>query len=262
MGHSISLDRHHVAKANRSVDRWTEWAGALSDKRRHMSVIRQRPSLVLRAPHDSLRGHGYHSRRVQIVQPLFLRIVLGIHLVPRKHVVSQATGRSPQSFVFESIRNQILVREEPLRLSETNAGGSLGPSRNGSVSQIERTLARANVEADVDHRTERRMYAITRVVETCHRLARQVIQRCERMEERRTLSCVLRRDGPAAASIRSEGRPDEITRTSPWGTSVGKPGFAMSPPQASIDLNRLTDQVVRQIDSRMVAYRERMGNVF
>lgn len=263
MGRSISLNRRHVLKPNRSVDRWTEWARAFSDKRRHMSAIRQRPSLVLRALHGSLRGHGCHSRWVQVVQQLFLRIVVGIHATPEKNVVGQGMGRSPQGPIVQSVLNQVSLRERPLQPRKTNAGGGpVGVSRGGSVSPIERTFARAEVVMDTDGRAERRAHATTCVVETCHRLARQIIQRCERMEERRTLSCVLRREGPAAASIRSEGGPDESTRTSPWGLSAGKPGFAMSPPQASIDLNRLTDQVVRQIDSRMVAYRERMGNVF
>lgn len=263
MSRTSSRDRRHAVKVNGSVSRWTEWARTFSEKRRLTSAIWQRPPLVLHGSQGPLQESHYVVRWLHVIQQLFPRIALGIYVVPEKRVVSQVVGRFPQSLVFQFIRNRILVGEGTLRLRETNTGGgSLGFSRNGSVSPIERTFARANVAADVDDRTERRTHAITRVVETCHRLARQVIQRCERMEERRTLSCVLRREGPAAVSIRSDGRPDEITRTSPWGTSVGKPGFAMSTPQASIDLNRLTDQVVRQIDSRMVAYRERMGKVF
>lgn len=42
-----------------------------------------------------------------------------------------------------------------------------------------------------------------------------------------------------------------------------KAGFAgISPSRTPIDIEQLTDQVVRNIDNRIVAHRERLGRVF
>ena len=53
------------------------------------------------------------------------------------------------------------------------------------------------------------------------------------------------------------------TYESPRGARVGAPGMAHLPdPVMPLNLDRLTEQVVKEIDNRIVAYRERMGRVF
>jgi len=49
---------------------------------------------------------------------------------------------------------------------------------------------------------------------------------------------------------------------SPRGLKVGAPGMTPRAWSSSLDIDQLTEQVVRNIDRQIVAYRERMGRVF
>jgi hypothetical protein len=61
---------------------------------------------------------------------------------------------------------------------------------------------------------------------------------------------------PTSATAPSEvwSPPD---RPDPWGT--GRPPTLTSPIVVQPDVGRLTDQVIRAIDDRLIAWRERMG---
>lgn len=127
---------------------------------------------------------------------------------------------------------------------------------------MQRVFARASSIAEVDQLAVQRVKATTLLTEACHRVTRRAIELCERVEERRTQSLVLRREERVSSTVRSDAGSIDATSYSPWGPSVGKPGFAKIGAPMSIDLDRLTDQVVRQIDNKIVAHRERMGKVF
>jgi hypothetical protein len=66
--------------------------------------------------------------------------------------------------------------------------------------------------------------------------------------------------GPAAASVRTQprDRPELVPAASPAGT---RPGAADIPAASALDIGRLADRVVAQIDRRIVAHRERMGRI-
>jgi hypothetical protein len=114
----------------------------------------------------------------------------------------------------------------------------------------------------VDQYTSQKVTTTTVLTDACHRIEQRAIELSERVEERRAQSFILRRDERVASTGRPTHEPKDSVTYSPWGTSVGKPGFAKIGTPMSIDLDRLTDQVVRQIDNKIVAHRERMGKVF
>jgi hypothetical protein len=70
---------------------------------------------------------------------------------------------------------------------------------------------------------------------------------------------VLRQAGRPAGSDHAPSRPDSSPSTARgWSASTGD---APQKLPASIDLHRLTDQVVQAIDRRIIANRERMGRI-
>ena len=140
---------------------------------------------------------------------------------------------------------------------------------------VQRVFAHSRSRTESSQMFEQRMHSSATLTEMWHRTVQRVLEKSERVEERRMQSLVLRREARSAEGDASASRPREISATSPWGASVGKSGFAMTNGHMpigvnrltdqvghQIDVNRLTDQVVHQIDSRMTAYRERMGKVF
>jgi hypothetical protein len=104
---------------------------------------------------------------------------------------------------------------------------------------------------------------------TSWKIARQVARRVTEEHQRQE-----QRVKPASASLgRGVPRADAQAQAAAGAVaqralaSLGvRPGI-VGPPQAppaglGLDIERLTDQVVRQIDQRIVAHRERMGRVF
>jgi hypothetical protein len=87
-------------------------------------------------------------------------------------------------------------------------------------------------------------------------IIRRVVQERRRVEQRAPLPLVTQR--PAASAMRANGA-DATIMQSPRGARVGGPGMAQPPP--AIDIERLIDQVVRQINHGIIAQRERMGRL-
>jgi hypothetical protein len=70
------------------------------------------------------------------------------------------------------------------------------------------------------------------------------------------------RPAPAPEPARQRSRrPDEEERTVVEAEAPGRRPGAVAAAQA-LDVERLTDQVVRRIDERLLAYRERLGRAF
>ena len=166
-----------------------------------------------------------------------------------------ATYKLEKQTVFRD-HSPLSVGEGKVRLNQHTSPVSV------SVLPVQRVFSRTTIFSDIEEVVGRQISASTILAEMCHRTVRRVLEKSERVEERRMQSLVLRRESRIVEAAGSNSRPKEIVTTSPWGASVGKSGFAMTNGQMPIDVNRLTDQVVQQIDSRISAYRERMGRVF
>jgi hypothetical protein len=240
--------RWHIGKAPQYANRWADWTRLFLKRLQPNAAFLPRPLLVLHA------GVGMVSERYTDVSwwdhsllQFFPKLCLAIHKKFPVHLLEKR--------VFPDGR-------KPLVKKEASAGlkSSYLPSSE-AVLPVQRVLARTPVVVELDRLSENRLHVTTVLTEMCSRLVRRALDKCERVEERRMQSLVLRREVRTTVTA-SDSKQKEIIATSPWGTSVGKPGLAMTTAQIPIDLNRLTDQVVQQLDSRLVAHRERMGMVF
>jgi hypothetical protein len=226
-------------------------------------AVFQRAGYVLRV-NGAREGTTYASKWSQVWQQFFPRIHLAIDHVLTKSDVRLVIRDMSRSLVIHKLEKQtsfgdrspLMAEEGKVRLNRYTDPVSI------PLLPVQRFFARSVQFAGTDLTVERRMGMSTVLTEMCHSVVRRVLVKSERIEERRMQSLVLRREARTAVGSASDSRPQEIISTSPWGASVGKPGFAMTNGQMPIDVNRLTDQVVQQIDSRISAYRERMGRAF
>lgn len=264
--------RWYLNKVNRPVSRWAEWARSFSDRLQPASRSGKNLQLVLRMHCAAVPEGTRVLQRPHLFQQLFARIYLAINSVLKINTavstkaVNEVTRNLGESITVHPIWKQVLATGEGQSSLKARKVG-VGSVRNRPVlSELKwlgkRVGTRPMLGIGSDHVFERRIHCSTTLTEMCHRTVRRVLEKCERVEERPRQSLVLRREVQAAVATTSDSRLKEIIATSPWGISVGKSGFAMTDGQMPIDLNRLTDQVVRQIDDRMVAHRERMGTVF
>ena len=90
-------------------------------------------------------------------------------------------------------------------------------------------------------------------------ILRRIIDERARVEARVHSILVMRRP---PMPVVNAAAVDTVIAQSPWGLKVGAPAMTPQAGSSSVDIERLTEQVVRNIDRQIVAYRERMGRVF
>lgn len=98
------------------------------------------------------------------------------------------------------------------------------------------------------------------LVEESLRILRRVVHERQRVEERMQSSTVARQ-----LVQHHQDRPSAAERTAMESQPLTKAGTRTWPQAASapaINLDQLTEQVIRQLDHRLIAYRERMGKLF
>jgi hypothetical protein len=113
------------------------------------------------------------------------------------------------------------------------------------------------VNGSEDYLRTRRQLAVSQ--ETLYAITTRIIENTQRLEERTARSAmrpafVFKQIAPAAIAVNGNESSDDsrfdALRESP--TWRGFPAF---------DVNQLTDQVIRQIDQRATAWRERLGKI-
>jgi hypothetical protein len=105
------------------------------------------------------------------------------------------------------------------------------------------------------HRTEERVLTI----------ARQVVRQTQRVEERVPGSMALLTWQPQVTAHQATSPPmitEHMAAAQPATTSVPThPWMPNAAPTPAVNLEQLTDQVMRQMDRRMTAWRERRGRI-
>ena len=109
--------------------------------------------------------------------------------------------------------------------------------------------------ADSGLRSERASRTLT------HSLLRRIVDERGRVESRAPSRRLVSRShsGPYAGARTHKPRPDATTIASPLGPVDGAPPMATGDVMSMIDVDRLTDRVIRQLDRQVIARRERMG---
>lgn len=265
------INKWHVRNEDWSANRWIAWTRILLERLTLRAPLFQRSHCVLRAPVSVTPGNTYVSRWSYVLQQFVPRICLAITHVLKNSGMQLDLRNGFGRLTVHTLEKRVFFRDRnTLRMAEGRGSSKRvpnplerDPSPMGTLElPVQRVFARTTISSDIEQVVERQVGASPILAEICNHAVRRVLEKSERIEERRMQSLVLRREMRTVVGSDSDSRQKEIIATSPWGASVGKSGFAITNGPMSIDLNRLTDQVVQQIDSRISAYRERMGKVF
>ncbi|HYH46129.1 MAG TPA: hypothetical protein VEG34_10615 [Thermoanaerobaculia bacterium] len=229
-----------MMRATQNIPRWTAWARALAGRhgRRHERVDR----LALELARPRTLARSVQQRWIvssRMVQP---RISLAIQPVLhgtfwRGGTVAERTLRTVRD---ERFRETERVREME-RLREVEPGRTLG-NRHDRAERASKAPALARSLAARVRREETLLHG-----GTATRVLRESAASAKR-EERTT--------EPAATPRGADPRRPEIPG---WGSPAAAPGRFAAPAAPPINVEALTDQVMRQIDRRVGAWRERTG---
>jgi hypothetical protein len=117
-------------------------------------------------------------------------------------------------------------------------------------------------DADVIARiTVSRLHRESSVAHESLRILQRVVDQRHRAEERTQRTILVHKYDDVRPGV-TTAETEAMVKQSPRGLRVGMPGMAQVGSPPAIDIEKLTDQVVRHIDRRIVAHRERMGRVF
>jgi len=235
------------------ANRWLDWAQTLSERRGRIALRHGSLSLIFAQPQTMIFSRVERWRQVSLTfNP---QIKLAINRILRQAVRHESpapfAARTETAFASPALKS-----DEGL-MSEAWHGGHAGYS---GLTPSERVFARARAEEAGDAATVFHSRQETLLVQRSLQFAQRVADERRRLEEQTRRSLVIRkqRDAPKTAA---NGVQEETVFQSPLGSRVGATGTNQFAP-LPIDIERLTDQVVRNIDQRIVAHRERMGRVF
>jgi hypothetical protein len=225
--------------------------------------------LVFRRPQAGVLWRPvYHEERWTLSPRLSLAVLLPHAMTPRP---SAAVPRQALGFEGQSAPVSLVTRLQPVILK------SLAPPANPATAPpsrqviTERVLARQRVETTTSEELVRRMVdrgqriaaakpgQIRAEPVTTGGAAVAATRQPGRTGGAEPMPLILRR--PARVAVEDGALPSPTRPRSP-----GANGSFAVPGQQALDLSqrelgRLTDQVVRIIDERMIAYRERTGRV-
>jgi len=254
-----------------AAGRWTEWAQSLSGRHRRVSGRLGSPALILAERASAALNI---SRRVERhVRQISPRIHLSVSAILREVVA----------------RSERTVFANP----ETRRTASSSAEREAAVTEA-RAVVHADALAGPLLRVFRRFDQVEKIAmgrpslnaPAIEELRRRVVEERERVEMRPRAEAMTRwrMDAPQTqAAVRAGAPADEISggasmvfnRQAKADQSLARqsvaqaagardeaerwPSFARPMAQPQINIDQITDQVMRRIDHRIVAHRERMG---
>jgi hypothetical protein len=261
------LERHvnGFRRKRAEADRWTTWAKGFHAQYLRIGYRCRALALVLAGNHafSLQRVDKWYCRSLQLFANLRLSIGPFIQR-PNARQIAPIAGPTFKEFASPGGSSngqsppdhQLSVRQNLLPLKH-----SFSIQHAGDISRAPILLPIERVSSRLHETFQRQLIARFEVpfIVRSFELTNRVINERQRLEERtrRTVITTSLREYPKPSTAKGE-RTSESERTM---QSVSARTSHM-PGGSPLDLERLTDQVVRNIDSRMVAHRERMGNVF
>jgi hypothetical protein len=190
------------------------------------------------------------------IRSLFTASALKQHTLPNRSFSRNATGHEPSY-------NRELVRTTRGGSNSIKHPGPPAPTVINSLTNDYATAALIRIfnRSKVSNEPGpdlRRFEAVT--IRHGAQLISRIVTERNRLEEtarRSFVTRVYREPAPVAKQAVSEPTIYEssVKRSASWGPPINQGGWP-------IDIENLTDQVVRSIDGRIVAHRERIGKVF
>jgi hypothetical protein len=231
-------------------NRWLGWAQSLADRHSRIAVNHRGSSLTFMHPATTLPLYCEQWRRAAWTITPQINLSIG----PILRLFQRAHGREASN------EHRTERHRAPLEYPVTNTQAFIVERRSSTWQRpLQRVFAFAMFEEAGEARPVSRARHETLPVERSLQVVRRVVDERRRVEEptRRTL---VAREHRSMPRIEAAVAPETVMQ-SPRGLRVGAQGM-MQTTAPSIDINQLTDRVVRNIDSRIIAHRERMGRLF
>ena len=259
--------------SNRQLDRWTNWARALTE--RHERLMTRRSPLVMTLLEPLRMAVSISQRRENFNLSVFPRIRISIG------PILQQLGREEFQSLFQkssltAFGNHQAWRSEPgparfvsfsyntNQTATVSNGTTQNFSESNPVTEQRRELTELlhSPVARLFARTQRSYHAVTwlkklLVQNESRTIAERVVQEHSRVEHRRQRELVIRKQtAPAAATQAQQSALEQQFASERANTRF----WPDKPPE--INVEQLTEQVIRKIDHRITAYRERLGRSY
>lgn len=255
-----------------AVGRWSQWARSMSG--RHRQVVAKHRFVVMTLLRRAVPLYFSSHRWEQKAWAIFPRINLAIDARSQAFVfktsflsqaakaqralqidrqqteVTRLVEKSLESQRARSIRETTVVTPSVLNVTEV--------SERRALDRVFRRL--------VVRKSETHLKGIVRT--EALNIVRRVTDEHRRVEERSETATVLRQQRPVSLN---EEQMNELTgRSQTPGSAVDRFGSTVRNADAmptpfmtpNMNLQQLTDHVIRQIDDRIIAHKERMGKLF
>ncbi len=246
------------------AERWTGWAQSLAERHRRISFRHGALAMILFQPlaQVHLLCPRWQSQAWKLSPQINLAIAPILRpAVWKEHPILppayagvmdrriaapsvQARGQSGDRVIFLS----------PLRSSSDRSAISNREAGGRDRAPLQQVFGRADGINGVS-----RLHRPSLLVEESLRILRRVVNERQRVEER------ISRAPLAQQLLQPRQTSAAAERAAMQSQTLTKAGTRTWPPTTSapaINLEQLTEQVIRQLDNRLIAYRERMGKVF
>lgn len=269
-----------------AAGRWSQWARSMSG--RHRQVVSKHRFVVMTLLRRAVPLY-FSSRRWELkAWSLFPRINLAIDVRPQAFVFKTSllsrTAQAQRSRQIDRDRPGMpRLVEQSLALQQARSKGQGRSDNRSTTAGMESktiVVTPVNVSGGIYgpgalDRVFRRLVAReseprTKGILTTEALSivHRVTAEHRRVEERTQTQTVLRQQQPA--SLSQEQMKERTGRSANQETTLDRFGSnvrnadATPPPfmTPNFNLQQLTDHVIRQIDDRIIAYKERMGKLF
>jgi hypothetical protein len=257
--------------------RWLGWAQRLGERYGRIFQRHSDLSMTLMQPPALL--YSCCQRWEHVAWSLYPQIKLAIHPIlqqtvwhaaPPSLVDHQVFALSP-SIRLENPATKRWLEWRPQRVKSARGEDSVTGIKQAQGPEnplfawgtpLKRVFTRFNIEHLDEGVTVSRVHRENLPLEQTQRIVRRVLNERQRIETRTAhQAMVIRRQQEMTPAI-SVSEKSPMAMNSPWGLKVGTPGMSQPLPPLPMDIERLTEQVVRHIDQKIVAHRERMGRVF
>lgn len=255
----------NTVKIDRQLDRWTSWAQAMSA--RHERFMMRRGYLVMTLLEPLRMSVAINQRRESFALSVFPRIQVSVG-----QILQQIAPAQFRSFVQNSslmvagdrqewrLLKQSVQSNRAVKLSHSTTTHNL-QEFNSVVAAHEEVkkfyqspVARLFARVQRDHQGVVMLQKL--LVEHDRRTtAERVVREHSRVEQRRHSDIVIRQQNPP--STPAEDRKNVTLEKQIVAAKTHTHSWPDKAPEINVD--QLTEQVIRKLDHRITAYRERLG---
>lgn len=254
--------------SNVQLDRWTRFGESMATRHERFAMRRGLLAMTLLEP---LRmSLAITQRNESFAQSVFPRIQVSI-----ASILQQIDSAQYHAFIQQmSVHNSSSQSKSLTRSDQSNSAVTLRHNTTtienlqqqfNSVIDAHRELKKFSLSpvARFFARTQTSEHGVVKLEKLLvdhdrKTIVERVVREHSRVEQRRSSEIVMRQEKPAAAA--AENRASLTLEQQLAATKAQRHVWPDKP--AEINVDQLTEQVIRKIDHRIMAYRERLGRAF